>query len=71
MTGGSVITHSSSYLANGKAATLDGSPARLVLGTTTKPNNEIMKFLKKEATLACYKQHQRKVLQYQDFSLFE
>ena len=47
MTGESVITHSSSYLANGKAAILDGSPARLVLRTTTKPNNEIMKFLKK------------------------
>ena len=32
----SVIAHSLSYLAYGKAVTLYGSPARLVLGATTK-----------------------------------
>ena len=31
----SVIPHSLSYLAYGKAITLDSSPAKLVLGTTT------------------------------------
>ena len=34
----SLISHSLSYLAYGKAVTLDGSPARLVLGATTKLN---------------------------------
>ena len=68
---GTVITNSLSYLANGKAAILDGSPAKLVLRTTTKPNNEIIKFIKKQATLSCFKQQQRKVLQHQEFSLFE
>ena len=33
---GSKIAHSLSYLAFGKAVTLDCSPARLVLGATTK-----------------------------------
>ena len=34
----SVIVHSLSYLAFGKAVSLDGSPARLILGATTKLN---------------------------------
>ena len=33
---GSVIAHSLPSLAYGKAVTLDSSPARLVLGATTK-----------------------------------
>ena len=36
--GGSVIAHSWSYLGYGKGVTLDGSPARLDLGATTKLN---------------------------------
>ena len=38
MLGRSLIAHSLSYLANGKAVTLDNSPAQLVLGATTKLN---------------------------------
>ena len=34
--GKSVIAHFLSYLAYGEAVTLDGSPARLVVGDTTK-----------------------------------
>ena len=36
MSGGSVFAQSLFYLAYGKAVTLDGSPARLVLVSTTK-----------------------------------
>ena len=36
--GGSVIAHSLSFLPNGKAVTLDGSPARIDLGASTKLN---------------------------------
>ena len=38
MIGGSVIVHSSSYLANGKGVILDSCPAKIVLGATTKLN---------------------------------
>ena len=38
--GKSVIAHSLSYLAYGKAVTLDSSPARLVLGASTKTTSQ-------------------------------